>query len=265
MLDDTELNAHLTHLGLEGTGLEIRRPGQEPRPLSSERLTELLELVDSIERKAKILARRGIPLAHFIGQRDSSGRLPVVRAQSNGDEEYFYAEDDFQAYRRDKVALGASVVRHELTEAPLLRQYLDQLADFGCDVSDLFLRREEQVTGELSPAIFVLTTTSGDPAELNNLLELPAGVRSIGARGREIKRFKGLGEMNKQELWETTMNPANRVMRQVVIGETDADPEQIAIDAAEADTMFSILMGDDVERRREFIEDNAIRVKNLDI
>ena len=90
-------------------------------------------------------------------------------------------------------------------------------------------------------------------------------MRSVGARGREIKRFKGLGEMNKEELWETTMNPANRIMRRVIVGETADDPEQSELDAAEADRVFSILMGENVEDRKTFIEDNAIRVKNLDI
>jgi DNA gyrase subunit B len=71
--------------------------------------------------------------------------------------------------------------------------------------------------------------------------------------------------MNKEELWETTMNPANRVMRRVIVGETADDPEQSELDAAEADRVFSILMGENVEDRKKFIEDNAIRVKNLDI
>jgi len=137
--------------------------------------------------------------------------------------------------------------------------------DFGCEVADLFVRREEQITGELSPAVFVLKTAQGDVHELDNLFELAAGIRAIGARGWEVKRFKGLGEMNKDELWKTTMNPANRVLRKVIVGEMDDDPEQAEIDATEADHIFSILMGENVEKRRDFIEQNAIHVKNLDV
>jgi DNA gyrase subunit B len=265
VLDDTELHARLTRFGLEGTSLEIRRSGQPPQILDTEQLTGLLNVVETIERQAKILSRRGIPLRQFIDRRDDQGRLPVIRAQANGDERFFYEEEQFQEYRRAEATGGHSVVRHDLSEVRLLRESLDRLASFGCAPADLFLQREEQVTGELSPAIFVLTTGHGPPAELNNLAQLPAGVRSIGARGREIKRFKGLGEMNKDELWETTMNPANRVMRRVIVGETDGDPEQSAIDVAETDTMFSILMGENVERRKDFIEENAIHVKNLDV
>lgn len=265
VLDDGELNALLTRLGRAGAALEIRRPQQEVRTLPPERLAELLRLVEEIEAQARILARRGISLGQFMQRRSASGALPLIRAHADGLEGYFYAEEEFETYRREHLARGLSVVKNELTEVPALQASLARLADFGCDSQDLFLRREEQITGELSPAIFVLVPPSGPPVELNNLLELPAAVRSVGARGREIKRFKGLGEMNKEELWETTMNPANRIMRRVIVGETADDPEQSELDAAEADRVFSILMGENVEDRKKFIEDNAIRVKNLDI
>ena len=121
------------------------------------------------------------------------------------------------------------------------------------------------MTGDLTDAVFVLRHGQDATVELHNLAELPSGVRGIGSRGLEVKRFKGLGEMNKEELWETTMDPANRVLRKVVISEEDGDPEQADVDAVEADRMFSILMGEDVEKRREFISTNAVHVKNLDV
>ena len=69
-----------------------------------------------------------------------------------------------------------------------------------------------------------------------------------------VQRFKGLGEMNANELWETTMNPANRLLLQVTLD-----------DAAQADELFSVLMGEDVEARRSFIQRNAKDVRFLDI
>ena len=70
----------------------------------------------------------------------------------------------------------------------------------------------------------------------------------------EVKRFKGLGEMNSEQLWETTLAPSKRVLLRVNL-----------LEAAEAERMFSVLMGEDVERRRQFIEEHALEVKNLDV
>ena len=73
-------------------------------------------------------------------------------------------------------------------------------------------------------------------------------------RGMDIKRFKGLGEMDAEQLWDTTMNPDNRVLLRVTWDQ-----------ASEADQLFSILMGEEVEPRRRYIEEHALEVKNLDV
>jgi len=265
VIDDAQLNARLTQLGLEDTKLEIRRCAAEPAEIGELATTELLRLVEKIERQAKVLARRGIQLRQFVERWYSEGRLPVVRAVFDGCESFFYTEDEFEAFRRQRITAGQEVVKNELSEARILQACFAELPSFRCEVSDLFLKREEQITGDLSPAVFVLKHAQAEPIELENLAALPSGVRAIGSRGWEIKRFKGLGEMNKDELWETTMDPANRVLRRVAVGEAGVDPEQAGIDAVEADRIFSILMGENVELRRGFIEENAIHVKNLDI
>ncbi|MEP0847637.1 MAG: DNA gyrase subunit B [Phycisphaerae bacterium] len=265
VLDDPALNARLSDLGLEDTTLEIRRPDSPPVSLDRQRLADLLRLTESVEQQARVLRRRGIDFRAFVQDRSLNGRLPVIRALHNGQESYFYTEEEFEAFRRARLGDGHAVIRNDLNESRALEQLFFELADFGCDRDDLFLRREEQITGELTPAVFVLRHGQDEPVELENLAALPAGIRGLGAKGWEIKRFKGLGEMNKEELWGTTMDPANRVLRKVIVGESADDPEQAGIDAVEADRIFSILMGEEVDRRREFIEQNAIHVKNLDV
>jgi DNA gyrase subunit B len=86
------------------------------------------------------------------------------------------------------------------------------------------------------------------PSELLEAISPPA------ARALAIARYKGLGEMNAEQLWETTLDPANRAMLQVEITQADV-----------ADEIFTRLMGDVVEPRREFIQDNALSVANLDV
>jgi len=241
----------------------------------------------------------------IIRHRGPKGHLPQILAEVHGVEaervvrRYFRDDEALAGYRAELIAGGhprvdviesrhfavplagegstgngdgeeprraaCFIVRHELSECRRLAELIEQVEQRGLPITDLFLRREELVTGELPPAKYLLRQGNHEPMELDNLSDVLAGIRKLGSEGLVIKRFKGLGEMNAEELWETTMDKSKRTLLRVTLTDDPDDAEQLALDAQEADRMFHVLMGDSVEERRRFIEENAINARNLDV
>ncbi len=292
VLNDTVLDGKLTEWGLEGVRLCVKEVGGDgslngkERFIGGEDLRSLVGVIDEIKYIERVLARRGIAFDGFIkAHRRKGTSLPTYRAILDEAEHYFADEGAFNNFRREAqekfgqvevVDGGLSIptesgegvkqlVRYEMPECKRLEKALNRIDEMGLNFADWFVKREELVTGELTPARYVLVPGDGEPVELANLAQIAEQVRAIGQRGVSVKRFKGLGEMNPDELWETTLDPARRQLLLVVITEDKADVEQLEADWRAADRMFSILMGDDVEVRRGFIETNAIHVRDLDI
>jgi DNA gyrase subunit B len=139
---------------------------------------------------------------------------------------------------------------HEVKE---MEKLFTQLESFGLSIDDFFLTQEESVAGEKLATKYALIS-DGKTLDIAGVSQILPRVHKIAKDVIEVKRFKGLGEMNSEQLWETTLDPSKRVLLRVTLEE-----------AGEAERMFSVLMGEDVERRRQFIEEHALEVKNLDV
>jgi DNA gyrase subunit B len=202
----------------------------------------------------ELVVDRGWSLAESAvnGSGDAEDAGPVDLERSMNDAE------------REHVMGPAATVR-ELHENRELEKLIAELDGFGLDIDDYGLVQEESVTGAKLPTRYAWVVEKGSRGEdegsgtvrvveAANLPEILKMLHEIGRRGMEIKRFKGLGEMDAIQLWDTTMDPSRRTLMRVTW-------EQ----AGDADALFSILMGKLVEPRRKFIEDHALEVKNLDV
>ncbi len=292
ILSENQMHKQMIARGLEGTELIIRdgkkstktkkaqmgrghsvksRGGSRTAPTNGARevcdkeLTELVKTLAEAERIIKVLSRRGINFADFIQAyySPSKGGLPQFRICTEDQDEIYYKREEYEKRvdelkeRTKGLAEGEeeeSIAAEELHEVDRINQINNQLKNqFGLDIKDFLLKPAKGLPGEATPTKFELVS-GDDKYEVASLGDICASIRQIGGKGIEIKRFKGLGEMNAEQLWETTMNPQTRTLLSVKLD-----------DAGEADRLFSILMGSDVEKRRNFIRDHALEVQNLDV
>ncbi len=268
---EEEMKEQLLEMGLADAVFE---PGDGVE-ISGAPMEHLCRTLAALEESLLALERRGISLREHADCRDEeTGRLPMYHVFLNGQEHWFATRaklDEFleqQEYEKgeelhvadsegvaekpeDTAAVPTASKLHiiELHEVRSINNQLAELKKMNFDIDALIpqertgveepryrLRRGESVTG------------------LDDLRGLLTAIRSAGEKGLQITRFKGLGEMNAEELRETTLDPANRTLLQVTME-----------DAGTADELFRVLMGDKVEPRREFIEKHALEVRNLDV
>jgi len=272
---DEEMKSQLLDQGL-GEGVFLPGDGRE---ISGATMQKLCRTLAGLEDALVALERRGISLRDHAARRDDgTGKLPMFHVYFGAEEHWFSSREQLEAFVKGKEkaaggalsvgrvedaqggsgapAADAKAAEHEdqlvivdLHEVRSINSGLAELKEMGFGIESLFpedrtgtedarysLRRGENVIG------------------LEDLRSLLSAVRRAGEKGLSITRFKGLGEMNAEELRDTTLDPANRTLLRVTM-----------TDAAAADDLFRVLMGEKVEPRREFIERHALDVKNLDV
>jgi DNA gyrase subunit B len=278
VLDDRELNRVLAEQAIQHAVLVIRdEDGREQRRLEGHDLARLIAVLSRMQELVDVAERRGTPFPELLSMRSAdpslAGRLPSHKLAWPGREVFCWGETDARARLEehglvldglggpatgDIADAGRTAVLRELHENAELMRIFGDLAALGVSIEDYALVQEESVTGERLPTRFAWITDPGTDRQTEvaspNVPAILEGLHEVGRRGIEVKRFKGLGEMNPEELWDTTMDPDRRAMLQVT---WDA--------ASDADQLFSTLMGEDVESRRTYIEDHALEVRNLDI
>jgi DNA gyrase subunit B len=274
-----EMTRELMGRGLDGTRLQAAalaaEPGVAPRAAAAfegDRLARLVGLLSELEDKLLILERRGLALPGMLA-RARGGLLPVYRVHLGGEETWLASADEVNAFRQarqeqlghelvlgDELRTGGNgngnghaetLYVQELHEVRAINKALEKLRELGLTGADLVPL--PRIAGREPPVRFVLE--NGDSRRvLADLRGLVPEIRRLGERGLTVTRFKGLGEMDPGELWETTLDPQKRTLMKVRLE-----------DALKADEMFRTLMGEKVEPRRDFIQKHALEAKDIDL
>ena len=262
--NDDQLNRILLELGAEDLVLTRLRDGVT---YSAEQLEQIVENLALLEKLGSGVTRYGAGLPAYLDAHHAETRaLPryIARIREGNKESHeFLADEHARAAFVEREGLSADLVvvpagaapqtqrrvtLHEIFESTEMTKCLVALAKLGLDGHRFTATEEPRYLVTENQGLKSETKT-----ELRSPLEIVTHIRANGRKGLGIQRYKGLGEMNPKQLFETTMDPDKRRLLKVDIA-----------DAAKADALFTLLMGDEVPPRRQFIEDNALNVQFLD-
>jgi len=255
--DQRALDEYLMDLGVAGARLHVgeREVGGAELKELARRILDYRALLAKVDRRRDARVVDAMVQGTRLGQAMLQDRAAVETElghlqawlEANHPEalplQIFVGDDEEHACKRITIrSHGAGTYRETLLDFTFLGS--GEAAE---------LRKFGEEFRALGPTPYRLTLGSGE-AEVRTVQQILDLINRDAARGQSIQRYKGLGEMNPEQLWETTMNPVTRTLLQVRVD-----------DAVEADQIFTVLMGDAVEPRREFIEKNALEVQNLDV
>jgi DNA gyrase subunit B len=275
-----QMSDELMGRGLKETTLTVAAVGDRKadRTLTADELAKLLPLLAEIEKAVEVLERRGHSFSRYVNEFKDRPAFPLFHVRLGGKEHFFGSQADVDEFRvsegkrlgreltiseviptaaadAPKTATEVADEKYRFTvdewhEVKGLNKAIAKLKEAGFEPADLIPL--ERVAGREAPVRFRLT--AGDATrELSHLRALLGEIRKSGEKGMTITRFKGLGEMNPDELWETTLDPSQRTLLRVTM-----------TDAMQAEKYFRMLMGTEVDGRREFILKHRANVEDID-
>ncbi len=264
---EREMDDYLLKLGT--SDLKLRKMGASDL-MAKEEVDLLLEAILDIEALIASIERKGIPFREFLQSRSAEGQFPRFQVKIGDQSQFVYSDDEFVRFKKEDEELQRQTHLQTLASIPQDEQ-TEEMKIFVYKPLPFLELFEEEKMGQLRSRLAgfdfsfdhyliadgkLLDIMDEEEREtpIFTLKEAINFFRVNGRKGIEIQRYKGLGEMNADQLWETTMDPEKRTLIRV---ETPDD--------VEADRMFTLLLGEDVPPRREFIEKSALSVKNLDI
>lgn len=263
---EREMDEYLLNLGI--SDITIRRARAE-HSFNKEEMERMMDLILEVENFINSIERKGVPFREFLAAR-IDGRYPQYQVALGDRFKFLYNDEELFAFKTENeesqkllheetlASIPAEEIKEEMREfTPKPLAFIElydanRLISLDEKLASFQIKLDQYMVAE--GEMFEQVEEGNKITPLNTLKEVIDSVRVNGRKGVEVQRYKGLGEMNADQLWDTTMDPTVRTLVKVTL------PDAIA-----ADRMFSMLMGEVVEPRRLFIEQHALSVKNLDI
>ncbi len=264
---EKEMSDYLLSLGISDVKLKLT---DKTEAMDEATAKAFVDTILEIESFVSRLEKKGITFREFITARNEAGVLPRFQIELTNETRFAYSADEFEELRKSDAEAQAarhqetldSIPEEELTdevrifkpkrlhfielyEEDFLKQLFASIEGFGFHLDQYLIPNGTLVE---------IIEDNDNVTTCYTLKEVIEFLHLNGRKGIEIQRYKGLGEMNADQLWDTTMNPEVRTLVQVTV------PDIVA-----ADQMFTMLMGEAVQPRRAFIEQHALSVKNLDV
>ena len=261
VVSDSELASAFLEIGLADASFEDLKSGNS---IQGEMLRSFTRKLEAVERAGRLALDDcpDVSLDRYLREAVETGQFPHFYVIPTGGEgRFFQSEVEFDAFiEREKERLGRDLIESTDTDrrtdadvevfafknTRFLEEAIDALKEHGFEIGHFVTEKAEKDR-------FVLKF-GGKEHGIRTLSDVLALVTELGENTIERQRYKGLGEMNPDQLWDSTMNPETRTLKQVKLE-----------DDVHADKLFSVLMGEHVEPRRAYIEQHALEVRNLDV